>query len=105
MRKGTSRSAAVLLIAVFLCIVSSAFFPDVQLNAQEQNPERKPPQEKQEKTYPGFKDIKEKTGVYVFIAWLWLSVLVLVFFLRLKIKEADRLHEVGFYWSSSIKKH
>lgn len=46
-------------------------------------------------------NIKEKTGIWVFVAWIWVSVFVLIYFLRLKIAEADRLHRIRFY---NIKK-
>jgi len=46
---------------------------------------------------PGPKDIKQATAIYVFLGWIWLSIGILVFFLRLKIKEVDRLHELGFF--------
>ena len=49
-----------------------------------------------EKIVPGPQGIRESTGMYVFIAWMWLAILVLVYFLRLKIKEVDRLLEIRF---------
>jgi len=42
-------------------------------------------------------NIKQKTGIWVFVAWIWVSVFVLIYFLRLKIAEADRLHRIRFY--------
>jgi len=56
----------------------------------------------QEKTEPekivgAPQDIKQKTGILVFVAWIWVSVLVLIYFLRLKIKEADRLYRLRFF--------
>jgi len=47
-------------------------------------------------------DIKEMSGILVFVAWMWLSIIVLVYFLRLKIKETDRLYLLRFF--SSEKK-
>lgn len=57
------------------------------------------PQEKQEpeKIIGAPQDIKQKTGVWVFFAWMWVSILVLIYFLRLKIKEADRLYRLRFF--------
>ncbi|MCJ7582420.1 MAG: hypothetical protein MUP98_18040 [Candidatus Aminicenantes bacterium] len=46
---------------------------------------------------PGPTDIKQTTAIYVFLGWIWLSIGVLIFFLRLKIKEVDRLHDLGFF--------
>ena len=59
------------------------------------------PQEEQkpEKIEAGPQDIKQKTGIYVFVAWMWVSVFVLIYFLRLKIKEADRLYRLRFFSS------
>jgi hypothetical protein len=50
-----------------------------------------------EKIVVGPQDIKQKTGILVFVAWMWISVFVIVYFLRLKIKEADRLYRLRFY--------
>ena len=57
------------------------------------------PQEKEEpeKIIGAPQDAKQKTGILVFVAWMWISILVLIFFLRLKIKEADRLYRLRFY--------
>ncbi len=57
------------------------------------------PQEKQEpeKIVGAPQDAKQKTGIWVFVVWMWISVFVIIYFLRLKIKEADRLYRVRFY--------
>ncbi|HCS49087.1 MAG TPA: hypothetical protein DIW61_12865 [Candidatus Aminicenantes bacterium] len=47
-------------------------------------------------------NIKESTAIYVFLGGIWLSIAVLTYLLRLKIKETDRLLEVGYF--SSDKK-
>jgi cytochrome b6 len=41
-------------------------------------------------------NIKESTAIFIFLGWIWLSVAVLTYLLRLKIKETDRLLEVGY---------
>ncbi len=46
---------------------------------------------------PAPTDIKQSTAIYVFLGWIWLSIGILIFLLRLKIKEVDRLHELGFF--------
>ncbi|MGB8951964.1 MAG: hypothetical protein WCC06_04780 [Candidatus Aminicenantales bacterium] len=43
------------------------------------------------------KDIKERTAIYVFLGWMWVSIFVLIYFLRLKIKEADRVYRLKFF--------
>ncbi|UCE42504.1 MAG: hypothetical protein JSV17_05980 [Candidatus Aminicenantes bacterium] len=57
------------------------------------------PQEKQEpeKIIGAPQDAKQKMGIWVFVGWMWISVLVLIFFLRLKIKEVDRLCQLRFF--------
>ena len=46
---------------------------------------------------PAPTDIKQTTAIYVFLGWIWLSIVILIFFLRLKIKEVDRLHGLGYF--------
>jgi hypothetical protein len=53
--------------------------------------------EEPEKIVGAPQDAKQKTGILVFVAWMWISVFVIIYFLRLKIKEADRLHRLRFY--------
>lgn len=52
--------------------------------------------EGQGKIVPGPKNIRESTGIYVFVSWMWLCIVVLIFFLKLKIRELDRLLELRF---------
>jgi hypothetical protein len=33
----------------------------------------------------------------VFYAWLWLSIVVMIYFLRLWVKEADRVYKAKYY--------
>lgn len=42
-------------------------------------------------------DPRGSTGLVVFLAWMWLVIGVLVAVLGMKIREADRLHEIGFF--------
>ncbi len=46
---------------------------------------------------PAPANIRESTAIFVFIGWMWLSIGVLFYLLRLKIKEADRLHDSRYY--------
>jgi hypothetical protein len=57
------------------------------------------PQKKEEpeKIVGAPKDVKQKLGIWVFVGWMWISVVVLIYFLRLKIKEADRLYSLRFF--------
>ncbi len=42
-------------------------------------------------------DIRGSVGVIVFLVWLWLAILALEYVIGLKIKEADRLHEMKYF--------
>jgi hypothetical protein len=57
-------------------------------------------QPKPEDIVPGPHNIKERTAIYVFLGWLWISIAVLVYFLRLKIKEIDRIYNLRFFSSA-----
>ncbi len=46
--------------------------------------------------------IRQKIGIWVFVAWMWISIFMIIYFLRLKMKEADRLYRLQFF---SAKKH
>jgi len=54
-------------------------------------------EEESERIIDSPQNIKEKIAIFVFVGWMWLSVIVLVSFLRLKIKEADRLYRLKFF--------
>jgi hypothetical protein len=38
---------------------------------------------------------KERMAVYVLLAWIWFSIVTLLGFLRLRIREADRVFRMG----------
>jgi hypothetical protein len=40
---------------------------------------------------------KERMAVYVILAWVWLSIAVLLGFLRIRVREADRVHRMGLH--------
>jgi hypothetical protein len=46
---------------------------------------------------PAFSGIREETAVYVFYAWLWFSIVIMLYFLRLWVKEADRVYMAKYY--------
>ncbi|MFC2160112.1 hypothetical protein ACFLRX_00505 [Acidobacteriota bacterium] len=58
-------------------------------------------EEEVETIVPAPKDIMEATAIYVFLGWIWLSIGVLIFFLRLKIKEVDRLYDLHYFSDDS----
>ena len=88
-------------VAIFLLVFFLALAQAEILASQESSS----PQEKQEDRFedevetivPAPKDITEASAIYIFLGWIWLSIGILIFFLRLKIKEVDRLHELGFF--------
>jgi len=42
-------------------------------------------------------EARASTGLLVFLGWMWLAILVLVWILGMKIREADRLREIGYF--------
>ncbi len=96
MIRGKTPAPAFLLLVVFFL----AFFSSYDL-AQQDMPEEQSQaaqaQKEKEKIVPSPKNIKESTDSTVFVGWIWLAVFVLVFFLRLKIKEVDRLYRMGYF--------
>ena len=64
--------------------------------AQKEKTEMTKEHEGQDKIVSGPKDIKESTGIYVFVSWMWLAIVILIYFLKLKIKEVDRLLEIRY---------
>ena len=68
---------------------------------QEEQEEKIQVNDDQEKIIPSPQNIKESTGIYVFVAWMWIAIFVLIYILRLKIREVDRLLKIRFL---SVKK-
>jgi hypothetical protein len=88
-------------VALFMLVLSfHSFFllkPDfAQQVAEKEKTEMTQEEESQEKIIPGPQNIKESTGIYVFVAWMWLAIFVLIYILILKIREVDRLFEIRF---------
>ena len=85
---------------ILLVLGISAFF-SFEATAQQQPPKEKDAaleaQAQPEKIIPAAKNIREKTAIYVFVAWLWAAIFVLIYIVRLEIKEADRLLDLRFF--------
>ncbi len=96
MIRGKKPAPAFLLLLVFFLAFFSSYDLALQDMPEEQSQAAQAEKEK-EKIVPSPKNIKESTGLYVFVGWVWLAVFVLVFFLRLKIKEVDRLYRLGYF--------
>lgn len=98
-------SAALLLIlalaAALPAILSAQAVP--QTNEPQANPQAAPAKPAAKAApepqilYPAYSSLKEKTAVLVFLVWLWIIVGILVWLLRMKIREADRIHGLKFY--------
>ncbi len=93
-------------LSMFLLVIFFVSFLILQLNfaqqvTQEEQEERIKDKNNQEKIIPSPQNIKESTGIYVFLAWMWIAIFVLIYILRLKIREVDRLHKLRFL---SVKK-
>jgi hypothetical protein len=96
----------VLIIGVFSAFAATIQQPapkekDKTVQALMQQPPAKDkavqPQDQPEKLVAAPRNIKERTAVYVFVAWLWAAIFVLIYILKLEIKEADRLLDLKFY--------
>ncbi len=88
-------SALAVLISISIVFVVHCGFSQQVIPEEESSKIQK--EEDQERIVPSPKNIKERTAIYVFLGWMWLSILVLVYFLRLKIKEVDRLFLIKFF--------
>jgi hypothetical protein len=90
-----------IFVALFLIAVSLHSFvllrPGVaQQVVREEKTEMTQKQEGEDKIISGPQNIKESTGIFVFVAWMWLAIFVLIYILRLKIKEVGRLLEIRY---------
>jgi hypothetical protein len=88
------RLRAFLLLNVFFL----SFFLIDENFAQQVSPEKQGQVEKRaEKVAASPGSIKETTRIYVFVGWMWLAIFVLLYFLRLKIREVDRLYDIKYF--------
>jgi len=92
--KPAGRKGKIITVLAFLLIVYAVAMSIWSLQT--------PSKPEADRIVPAPQNIRESTGIYVFLAGIWLSVGVLIYLLRLKIKEADRLLEAGYF--SSDKK-
>jgi len=95
------RTGGSFLIIAFLIMLPVFWTGDSCCYAQQKGSQdqMKAPQEEKEpdKIAGAPQDVKERTGIWAFFIWIWISIVVLIFFLRLKIKEVDRLHRLRFF--------
>lgn len=78
--------------AVLLPVTGLAFQEAPKPAAQAPAGEAKPVE-----VHPGFMSLREKNAAPAFLAWTWLTIGILLYFLRLKIREADRVFRTGLY--------
>jgi di/tricarboxylate transporter len=96
MRLSRKRFLGVFLLAVFFLSFFILEFSFAQQAAQEEPEEKIQVKDDQEKIIPSPQNIKESTGIFVFVAWMWIAIFVLIYILRLKIREVDRLLKIRF---------
>jgi hypothetical protein len=90
----------IFVLLVFIFFLLASFGPvlsSAQQVVEETPTDTAQAKKESEKIIASPQNIKEKTGILVFVAWIWLSIFVLIFFLRLKIREADRLFRLKFF--------
>jgi len=85
------------LLIAFLHSFFILEFAFAQQGRQEEQNEKIQVKNNQEKIIPSPKNIKESTGIYVYVAWMWIAIFVIIYILRLKIKEVDRLYKLRFF--------
>lgn len=101
MESDVKKRAAFFLFAIFLLAAVFSFgqdevSADMAVSSFQQSPKDQTDEESKT-VVPGAADIQQATSIYVFLGWIWLSIGILIFFLRLKIKEVDRLHGLGYF--------
>jgi hypothetical protein len=90
------RVLGMFLLMVFFLSFLILEFDFAQQVSQEAQQEKIQDKATEQKIIPSPQNIKESTGIYVFVAWMWLAILVLIYILRLKIREVDRLFKIRF---------
>ena len=96
MIKSSSRGVVLLFcLSILFCLISSGYGQQALEPPQKVETVEKEPGP--QKIVPAPQNPREKTGIFVFLAWVWLVILVLSYFLRLKIKELDRLYHLDFF--------
>jgi hypothetical protein len=96
MSLGRKKFLGMFLLVIFFLSFFILEFNFAQQVTQEEQEEIIQAKEGQEKIIPSPQNIKESTGIYVFVAWMWISIFVLIYILRLKIREVDRLLKLRF---------
>jgi len=94
------RQVSVLGMIVLLLLIFTSVQAEWLVFHKKPSPQEKqgePLMGEEETIVPAPKNIVEATAVYIFLGWIWLSIVILIFFLRLKIKEVDRLHDLGYF--------
>jgi len=87
----------VLTVLIFFLLVSFGPLLSFAQVVEEVSPDAAQAKEESDKIVASPQNIKEETSIFVFVGWMWLCIFVLVFFLRLKIREADRLFRFKFF--------
>lgn len=101
--KDAGRLTTALALVGFLVLLSPALALAVQEKPEAESAlvqvEPAAPAEEEvraEVVHPGPQSLKEGWGIGVFLVWMWLSIGVLVYFIRLQVREVDRVTEMGY---------
>jgi hypothetical protein len=92
MKKATALALLVLSVSVLSVLAATTQQPVPKEKEKTVQAQAQP-----DKIVAAPRNIKERTAIYVFVAWLWAAVFVLIYILRLEIKEADRLLDLKFF--------
>jgi hypothetical protein len=84
-------------VLLFLLCLFVSYHQGYGFSQQEAEKDAAQLENAQEKIVASPRNIREKIGIYVFLVWMWLVVGIAIYTVRLKIKEADRLHAMRFF--------
>jgi len=94
---GRFRAVAAAAVALLLVSLPAAGLAEA-LGQETQQPSIKPAAAAPELEAPAApRPAKERMAVYVILAWVWFSIAVLLGLLRMRVREADRVHRMGFH--------
>ncbi|MFQ6082287.1 MAG: hypothetical protein ACE5WD_02875 [Candidatus Aminicenantia bacterium] len=95
---------AKIIFSLIIIFLFGFVFQQAFLYSQTKPIQQKEKGEETEELVPSPKNIKESMGIYVYLIWMWLIIFVLIYVLILKIKEADRVHQLKFEESKKNNK-
>jgi hypothetical protein len=85
------------LLAAVLGILAAASPGLAAQSAAAAAPQAAPKAPQEAEVHPAPLSPRDQVGLYVFLACLWLAIGFLLYFLRLRVREADRVFRTGLY--------